>query len=57
MGNKMPIPTSSDYETFLNELSNQLKDNKGISFFIYGSHLRQDFVPGVSVIDGFFVRR
>jgi hypothetical protein len=51
----MTIPTSADYETFLKEFSDELKHIKGVSFFIYGSHLRDDFVPGVSGIDGFLV--
>jgi hypothetical protein len=51
----MAIPTSVDYETFLKEFSDELKHIKGFSFFIYGSHLREDFVPGVSDLDGFIV--
>ena len=51
----MAIPNSEDYETFLREFSGELKSFKGVSFFIYGSHLREDFVPGVSDIDGFMI--
>jgi hypothetical protein len=52
---EMEIPTQIDYENFLKEFSDELKSIKGVSFFIYGSHLRNDFVPGVSDIDGFLV--
>jgi len=52
---KMAIPFLIDYEIFLREFSDELKSIKGVSFFIYGSHLREDFVPGVSDLDGFLV--
>ena len=51
----MEIPTSIDYETFLKEFSDGSKHIKGVTFFVYGSQLRDDFVPGVSDIDGFLV--
>jgi hypothetical protein len=51
----MEIPHKEDYEKFLNEFSNGLKFIKGISFFIYGSYLRDDFVPGRSDVNGFLV--
>ena len=51
----MAIPTLVDYENFLREFSDELKPIRGVSFFIYGSHLREDFVPGVSDLDGFIV--
>lgn len=51
----MTIPTRIDYKDFLREFSNGLKSIKGVSFFTYGSHLRRDFVPGVSDIDGFII--
>lgn len=51
----MGIPNSGDYETFLKEFSYELEDINGVSFFIYGSKLREDFVPGVSDLDGFLV--
>lgn len=51
----MRTPISEDYQTFLETFSNELESIKGVSFFIYGSHLRDDFVSGVSDIDGFLV--
>jgi hypothetical protein len=51
----MEIPHKEDYEKFLYEFSNELKSIKEISFFIYGSYLRDDFVPGVSDLNGFLV--
>ena len=51
----MEIPHKEDYEKFLYEFSDGLKSIKGISFFIYGSYLRDDFVPGVSDLNGFIV--
>ena len=51
----MGIPNSEDYEKFLQEFSYELEDINGVSFFIYGSKLREDFVPGVSDLDGFLV--
>jgi len=51
----MEIPTLADYKTFLDEFSSGLESIKGISFCIYGSYLRNDFVPGVGDINGFLV--
>lgn len=50
------IPIKEDYDKFLEILSEETKGlDKNISFFLYGSKLRKDFVPGVSDLDGFFV--
>ena len=51
----MEIPHKEDYEKFLYEFSSGLKYVKGISFFIYGSYMREDFVPGISDLNGFLI--
>lgn len=51
----MAIPIKEDYENFLEEFKKGLESIKGVSFFIYGSYLRSDFAPGISIIDGFIV--
>jgi hypothetical protein len=51
----MRIPDAIDYRTFLREFLDELKLYGGVSFFTYGSHLRDDFVAGVSDIDGFLM--
>lgn len=41
-----------DYEDFIQDFSKQLEGFSDICFYIYGSMLRNDFVPGRSDIDG-----
>jgi len=44
------------YAEFIKNFSDKIKSvDEKTSFFIYGSYLRRDFVPGVSDLDGFLI--
>ena len=49
------LPVKRDYSNFLRFISNEVKKIPGVGFYVYGSSQREDFVPGRSDLDGFFV--